>query len=141
MEVRTHITEEMQAKWFKSVDNDGNYYFVIESDEKRIGLTNIKEIDYETRCGEWGIFLCDERYLNSIMPVKAAIILLDFGFYDLKLETMYAHILRTNKRAVTFNREFGFSLKESQENVDNQLYELTKGVYELNRRKFLRIIR
>lgn len=140
MEVRNHITKEMQIKWFKSIDNDNNYYFIIETNNKKIGLTNIKKIDYEMKQGEWGIFLYEDGCFSSIIPFRAALALLDFAFHNLKLETVYAHILKTNKRAIRFNTGLGFLLKGNQDDVDNQLYELTKENYELSSKRFEKVI-
>ena len=46
MGYREHITSEMQKAWFERINNDNNYYFIIEYEGKEIGCINIKDIDY-----------------------------------------------------------------------------------------------
>ena len=45
MEYREFITEEMQKKWFESINNLQNFYFIIEYENKKIGLINTSNID------------------------------------------------------------------------------------------------
>lgn len=60
---RETITPEMQEKWFQKINNDHNFYFIIEYEGKEIGCVNIKDVDYEKKCGEPGIFIYDDRYI------------------------------------------------------------------------------
>ena len=61
MQFRKRITRSMQKKWFESIDNYLNYYFIIIYDGKKIGLINIKNIDWvkNTDVSESGLFLWD----------------------------------------------------------------------------------
>ena len=40
-----------------------------------------------------------------------------------------ARILRTNSRAIQYNKQIGYKLLPNQENVENQLYELSEEDY------------
>jgi len=42
MEYKNYITPSNQKKWFASVNNKWNYYFIIEFENKKIGLINVK---------------------------------------------------------------------------------------------------
>ena len=117
MEFRDYITPEMQKKWFERINNDNNYYFIIVYEGKEIGLINIRDIDYETKDGEPGIFIYDDEYLNTDVPMRASFCMADFVWNTLKLEKMHIHVLRNNRRAVTMNKTFGYKLAEGQENV------------------------
>src|SRR4051812_30685 len=59
MEFREHITAEMQRQWFGRINNDRNYYFVIEANGERLGVINLKDIDRDRRTGEAGVFLIE----------------------------------------------------------------------------------
>lgn len=130
MEYREHITQEMQRNWFRSISNDNNFYFIIMYGELKIGLANIKNIDWNERCGEVGIFIYDDSYLNSLLPYIVSLKGLAMDFEDFGLHYVYAHILKTNKRAIRFNKSFGFQLESNQEHVENQRYILTRENYE-----------
>lgn len=126
MDYREHITEEMQKKWFTSVNNKLNYYFIIEFEGKEVGLINAKNFSYEKGFGEGGIFIWDTNYINSFAAVFSTLCLLNFVFFRLKLCTMsHARILRDNDRARHYNMLIGYKLVAGQENVYNQLYELS----------------
>lgn len=126
MEFRDYITPEMQKKWFERINNDNNYYFIIVYEGKEIGLINIRDIDYEKKTGEPGIFIYDDEYLNTDVPMRASFCMGDFIWGTLKLEKMHIHVLRDNKRAIIMNKAFGYKLADGQEDVENQLYLLTK---------------
>lgn len=65
------ITIEMQKEWFKSVDNFNNFYFLIIYKGKKVGLGNVKNIDWEKKEGEAGIFITKQRLVGSITKVIA----------------------------------------------------------------------
>ena len=69
MNFRETITPEMQMKWFKSIDNFNNLYFIIHYKNEKVGLGNIKNIDWEKREGEVGIFISKQKFIGSILLV------------------------------------------------------------------------
>jgi len=122
MEYREYITPEMQKAWFKKIDNDNNFYFIIEYEGKEIGLIDIKNVDYEKSEGEPGIFIWDDSCLELDVPFRASFCMGDFICNVLKIKNNYIHILRDNKRAITYNKGLGYELADGQENVENQKY-------------------
>ena len=133
MEFREYITVEMQEKWFEKVNNDNNFFFIIEFEGKEIGLSNAKDIDYHLKTGEGGIFIYDDAYLNSDVSFRANLCGADFFFEELDMNKLIAHILKNNKRAIQYNLFFGYKLQPDQDNVENQLYYLEKKDYLKNR--------
>ena len=129
MEYREYITPEMQEAWFNSVNNQNNLYMLIESGGKKIGLLNAKDIDWEKKNLEGGLFFWDESLWNTEMPLKIVMTFTEFGLRFFHGFTMYAHILKSNERAIRFNKELGFELCEGQEDVVNQLYSATRETY------------
>lgn len=131
MDYREYITPEMQKKWFQSVNNKYNYYFIIEFEGKKVGLINAKNFSYENGFGEGGIFISEEEYINSFAAVFSTLCLLNFVFYKVKLCTVsHARILRDNDRAIHYNMLIGYKLSPGQEEVKNQLYTLHLSDYE-----------
>ena len=134
---REYITPEMQESWFANLDKKCNFYFIIEYEDKEIGCVNIKDIDWEKKTGEPGIFIYDEDYLNSDLSFRASLALSDFGFYTLGLDIFIGHVLIDNKRAVRFNKALGYK----KQSVDERVWSLFKEDYEINVAKLKRLIR
>jgi RimJ/RimL family protein N-acetyltransferase len=130
MEYRNYITEEAQKIWFKKINNSRNYYFIIIYEEKKIGLINVKEYNPTAGYGEGGIFIWNKDYIETPAAVYATLCLLNFIFIELDIANISrARILRNNPRAIYYNKLIGYKLLPGQEDVENQLYELTREDY------------
>jgi UDP-4-amino-4,6-dideoxy-N-acetyl-beta-L-altrosamine N-acetyltransferase len=144
MNYKEYITPEMQQKWYSGINNRHNYYFIIVVDGKKIGLANLKDIDYNHKIMEAGLFIYDDDYLGTLVPFQVVLAKYDFGFLDLGMETCFGHVLRSNTNAIRFNASLGYELKPGQENEEHQLYILTKERYlgkrELLLKKLSRIV-
>ena len=116
--------------------------FTVDEDTYELAVeflsTYIKDIDYQSKRGEAGIFIWDERYLNSDVSFRATFALFDFAFDDLKLNRIISHVLSDNKRAIQFNKLMGFKLLTGQENIYNQEYNLDITDYIRVKNKYLK---
>ncbi|GIP47413.1 hypothetical protein J53TS2_10040 [Paenibacillus sp. J53TS2] len=140
MSYREHITSQMQEKWFESLDKTKNFYYIILFENKKIGLSNIKNIDWEERCGEGGIFIYDVNFQNSVVPYMSSLLITKLAFEELKFNYTYIHVLKSNKRAIRFNKSLGYLLAPNQEDVENQKYTLTKEKYEVTFKQLEKIV-
>lgn len=130
MEYRGEITPEQQEAWFARINNSGkDFYFIIEVDDKEIGLTNIKDVDFEKGEGEPGIFIWDDDYIETDVPMRASYCLGYFIWEILELKREVIHVLKDNPRAIKYNLSFGYKLSEGQENEYNQEYTLDRDTY------------
>lgn len=142
MEYREEITPEMQEKWFRKIDNSGvDFFFIIEYNGEEIGLINIRDVDFNKKTGEPGIFIWEDKYLNTGLAFRASLCIMDWAFYTLKLETLRAHILSDNKRSIQYAKARGYVLAKNQENVYNQLYIVNESDYRKCRDKLIKYIR
>ena len=131
MEFRNYITPSAQIKWFNSINNKCNYYFIIEFENKKVGLINSKDYNPEIGFGEGGIFIWDKTYIDSYVAVFSTLCLLNFVFFTLKLNVKsMARVLKSNHKAVNYNQQIGYKLLPRQELIDNQLYQLTLVDYQ-----------
>ncbi len=129
MEYREYITPEMQLEWFRKIDNVNNNYFLIETDNKFIGLINGANVEWDKGItNNGGVFIWDKQYMESIEILQASLLLTDLGYY-LGLKKNYIRILKDNARAIAFNTAMGYRLLPGQELVYNQQYELTPDTY------------
>jgi RimJ/RimL family protein N-acetyltransferase len=129
-EYREHITPEMQQEWFKSVNNINNLYTVIEYQGEKIGVINIKNIDWETRVAEGGIFLPDPKYHQTFVPAVISYVTTEIIFVMFEWTIGYAHVMKENKSVQAFVKMLGYELLSGQEDVDNQLYQITLESFE-----------
>ncbi|MBU1009745.1 MAG: GNAT family N-acetyltransferase [Bacteroidetes bacterium] len=121
MDYREEITPEMQLKWFHSINNNENLYLFIEYKGDPIGLVNAKNISWDNLTTEGGIFIWDKRYINSPVALLTAMTFGELAANVFHLRAI-ARILKTNKRAIRYNKLIGFELAEGQEHKINQLY-------------------
>jgi len=140
MEYREYITPEMQKEWFRSISNLNNFYFVINYQGDKIGVINVKDIDWKSRKLESGIFIPDEKYWGTFVPSIVSIMLTQMFFRIFGWDHYYAHIMKTNQRAIQYNRSLGYELCEGQEEKENQLYILKKETFETRSIKLLKAL-
>jgi RimJ/RimL family protein N-acetyltransferase len=141
MEYREYITPEMQQKWFQRVNNNLNFYYIIEYNKKEIGLINVRDINFEKKEGEAGIFIFDDESLQTDISFRSILCLYDYCFFEIKLEKLVAHILKDNKVSVVFNKLIGYRKEANQEDVNLQLYCLTFENYFEYRDKIIKSLK
>jgi RimJ/RimL family protein N-acetyltransferase len=108
MHYREYITPEMQKKWFLSINNKWNGYFIIEYAGKKIGLIHGKNNDFDKRISEGGIFIWDKGYIRTIIPALASIILADYTFLVTRFNATYGKVLVSNKQTLEYNKLMGY---------------------------------
>jgi len=137
MEFREEITPEMQQQWFVSVNNVNNFYFIIHYKDQKIGLINTSNVNWEDVSSEGGIFLWDDKYYETFVPVWASLIELETTFLVFGATASYIKTLKDNPRAIKLNTHLGYILMADQEEVYNQQYLLTRENF-MNKSKKIR---
>ena len=141
MEYREHITPEMQQEWFKSVDNFENFFYIIEYQGEDIGLINSSKIEWETVSSEGGIFLWDEKYYETFVPVWASLCILETSYFILGASTSKIKTIKDNERAKKLNLHLGYELLPGQEEVYNQVYLMTAESFRLHASRLMKAAR
>jgi RimJ/RimL family protein N-acetyltransferase len=126
MAFREHITPAMQAAWWRGLDPFVNFYFVIVYGGQDVGVVHAKDIDWEARTAETGIFMGKRAYLEGFVPVLAVLALMDGlfeGYPDCwrelrprdfissghgGLERLRAKVRRDGVKVLDFNRRLGY---------------------------------
>jgi len=129
MEYKEHITANMQKEWFKKIDNINNFFFIIEYNDSPLGLINISNINWEKGVADTGLFVWDEKYINSHIPVLASLGMLDVFFQFFGLTKVTAKVKNDNLKAINYNASLGFGLVDEFKNTDFSLYELEASHY------------
>jgi len=139
MQYREHITPAMQAAWFKSINNPDNFYYIIEYKSEKIGLVNDKNIDWNAKISEGGLFIWDERYVNSIIPMLVSYLMIEIAFYILGWDKTFIKVLKSNLRAVEYNLAIGFTIADDT-NDDYVIMMLTLKQFEEKAEKLKQVI-
>ncbi len=126
MEYREHITPEMQEEWFRKINSPEYLYMIAEYKGEPIGLMNDKNINWEEKTSESGFFLKDQSYYHTHIPMLVSLCGIDATFFFLRWNKSYARMLRTNQNVINFNKALGYELCDGQEEVENQLYVMTR---------------
>lgn len=141
MEYREIISPAQQIEWFRSIDNLENNYLMIYYNGEKIGLLNDKNVNWEAKTSESGIFLGVPGYYSTFVPYLVSVAGIETTFYFLNWNRQFAHILKSNVTAVNFNRQLGYELCQGQENAENQMYQLTREQFEKSAGKVRKAVR
>ena len=114
---REFITPEMQEKWFRSINNINTLYTLIEYEGDKVGVINLKKMDWEKMTFEGGIFIPFTRYHATPLPAVVSLITTDVAFNVMNFKTGYAHVLKENKPTQSFIRQLGYVMSEGQEDA------------------------
>lgn len=129
MQYREYITEAMQQSWFRSLDKSCNLYFMIRKDSEKIGVVNLKDVDWHLKTAEAGIFIGDEHYLNTLVPVLATVSIMEYAFETLQLKSLKAKIASANLKAVLFNESIGYQKLEGPASEGFDYYSTTEPAF------------
>ena len=126
MHYQEEITSEMQKKWFDSINNFNNFYFIIEVDNKKIGLCHGRKVDVDFAFVEGGIFIWDQTYYNTHIAVATSLILADLTFYIFKIKESRAKVLKSNQKVLLYNKRLGYEKYDEDQEVDYMKLSLEK---------------
>jgi hypothetical protein len=124
------ITPDMQQEWFDGINNSENFYFIIEYEGIKIGMLNNKNIDWEARTSETSLFLWEETYSETFVPMLASLCMIEISFYYLNWNASYIRIHKDNPKAIENAGKLGYKITEGKEIVESQLYFLTRELFE-----------
>lgn len=131
------ISPEMQLKWFNSL-GDSSLYFLIHKEGEKIGVVNVKDINWRTRVGEAGIYIGDSTYRNSAVPMQAVFAMMDAFFFEFNFTKLKATVKQGNEDGIDFNLQLGYRI-ESKDNERVKLY-ISKSLYQAARTKFIPVL-
>lgn len=129
MEFTGFISQEMQLKWYNSLNAEKDFYFIIEHEGVFVGLIHANNIDWTTKTSHSGLFIWEDKFLGSPIPVIASLNLLDTFFHVFKLNEIEAKVKHNNFVALAYNKFLGFKEKGMALNKDFLLISLLKNDY------------
>lgn len=132
MEFRGYISSEEQIKWFNSICNSTNYYFIINYQGCKIGLIHLNKFDDSEKSAHSGLFIAEKAFTGTGISLGASLLILSYAFEELNLQIIYAKIKRDNLSALQYNKGLGFVL-EAHLNDAFSLYKTTKEAFNNNK--------
>lgn len=130
---RKYISKDRQKKWFSSINNNYNYYYLIIYKNEKIGLIHNKNVECKDSSSEAGIFIWNDTY--DFVPFLASLLLCEIGFYVLYGGDSYVRVLRSNARAYEYNLLLGYEVIEDVSELDYIRMKLTKESFKLSTEK------
>jgi RimJ/RimL family protein N-acetyltransferase len=112
---REPITPEQQQRWFESVNNAWNYFFVIHAHGKKVGVVYVRDFTEGMATSTCGVFIWDKEHLASRTPLMAILAVLDFFFGELRGGGTESVVLRSNQAAMKMNAFFGFAFEATDD--------------------------
>jgi RimJ/RimL family protein N-acetyltransferase len=106
---KEYITEAMQSQWFDTLGGN-NIYLMISYKNEKIGVVNVKDIDWDLKTGEAGIFLGAVNYNKSEVPMLAIIAMMDTFFDQYQFNFLRAKIQKNNEKALFLNQSLGYQI-------------------------------
>ena len=108
--------------------NMGRTYMVIMLGDEPIGEVILKNIDWDQRCGTLSIHMKNDRFKNKGYGTQAEILMLQYGFHEMGLDTIYADALKKNLRSRHVLEKVGF--QETRQDMDFVYYQCCKSTWK-----------
>lgn len=105
----TYITEENQKKWFNKVKDDPtSKYWIIEYQEKPLGLASISEINRNLSSCFWAFYLGDTSVRGVGIGSKVEFNVIEYVFNELNLNKLRCEVFSFNEKVIAMHEKFGF---------------------------------
>lgn len=134
----TDKSVEKQRNYIKNcINKDDEYYFIIESnDKKQLGTVRIYDvIKNDDFCwGSW--IITDDAPLTT--AIESALLIYEYAFYTLNFSKAHFDVRKGNKRVVAFHERMGARII-SEDDI-NFYFSYTKNDYENIRSKYKKFL-
>lgn len=105
------FTVEGHTNWLENVVRKGRAeQFIIYEKENDfpVGSVFLRDIDYENRKAEYGIFIGEETARGKGIGTEAAKSILKYGFEEMQLHKIFLRVLADNEGAIKSYKKAGF---------------------------------
>ena len=113
------FTKESHEYWLKNFVETGKVaQFIILLDDKGVGSVYLRDIDYDKKSAEYGIFIGEESARGKGVGTKSANLILEYAFGELKLEKIFLRVYKDNPGAIKSYENAGFKKNGRSEDVE-----------------------
>ncbi len=114
------FTEEIHTNWMKTKVETGEvvqFIIQIKENKKKIGSIYFRDINYDKKEAEMGIFIGEDDERGKGYGNEASRLALNYAFDELGLESVYARQLASNEVAIKNNEKTGFVTEKYVKNA------------------------
>lgn len=105
----SYITEEQQKHWFENVNNsDKSIYWIVEYNEKKLGLASITGIDKTLQSCYWAFYLGDTSVRGGGIGAKVEYNVIEYVFSVLGLNKLRCEVFISNDKVIKMHEKYGF---------------------------------
>ncbi|WP_394992725.1 UDP-4-amino-4,6-dideoxy-N-acetyl-beta-L-altrosamine N-acetyltransferase [Emticicia sp.] len=109
MYTENEITAEQQETWFNRIkDDESCRYWIIEYDDKKIGLASITGISKTLGSCYWAFYLGTDVPRGGGIGSKIEFNILEYAFNELKLNKLRCEVMIFNDKVISMHEKFGF---------------------------------
>ncbi len=115
---RALFTKESHEKWMKTMVETGKVVqFIIVCDGKDVGSVYLRDVDYDKKEAEYGIFIGEESVRGCGVGTKSAELAIAYAFDDMKLDRLFLRVYADNEGAIRSYEKAGFVRNGKSETV------------------------
>lgn len=111
---QNHISAIDQLKWFESINNLNNYYFIIYWKGEKVGLIHGEILSLSEKITTGGVFFWNQNILSTYIPVCTSVIMADLTFLILDMDCSTAVVRDDNSIALKFNQSLGYTISKAE---------------------------
>ena len=105
----SEISKKQQHIWFDNIHKDNSCkYWIIEYDEKKLGLASITGINETLKSCYWAFYLGDSSVRGAGIGAKVEYNIISYVFNKLKLNKLRCEVFTSNEKVIKMHEKFGF---------------------------------
>jgi len=106
------LSKESQLKWYKQTTlSDKVKYWLIEFQNKKIGVLNLYNIDQNNKRCFWAYYIADSSYRGKGIGRNLECNIYDYVFYILKFNKLCCEVLEENDKVVKIHQKYGSKIE------------------------------
>ena len=107
---QTSLTETIHLQWIKNMIDTGKavQFIIVNQQIGDIGTVYLRDIDYENKKAEYGIFIGNDDAVGRGYGTTACKLMCQYGFETLKLHKIFLRVFPTNYQAIRSYEKVGF---------------------------------
>lgn len=104
-----YITVEQQTIWFNKVKTaTDSKYWIIEFNNKKLGLASITSIDKVLQSCYWAFYLGDTSVRGGGIGAKVEYNVIEYVFSVLNLNKLRCEVFKSNDKVIKMHEKYGF---------------------------------
>ena len=114
------FTEEMHNNWMDTKVEKGEvvqFIIKLKENNKAIGSVYFRDIDYEKKEAEYGIFIGEDDERGKGYGTEAAKLAIQYAFTNLKLKSVFLRVFSDNESAIKSYESVGFKKEKYVKNA------------------------